>query len=82
MGNNLNNTYSIIVGSDIKAINFTIYDRWGNKVFESAQKDFVWDGQFNGKACNSGVYAFMVNVEYWNGTVEVKSGNITLIKYK
>ena len=80
LGNNLNNTYSIIVGSDIKAINFTIYDRWGNKVFESSQKDFVWDGSFKGKACNSGVYAFMVNVEYWNGTVEVKSGNITLIK--
>jgi len=80
VGNSLNNTYSIIVGSDIKSINFNIYDRWGNIVFESSNKEFVWTGEFNGRLCNSGVYAYMVNVEYWNGSIEVKSGNITLIR--
>lgn len=80
VGNVVNNTYSIIVGSNIKDINFIILDRLGNKVFETSDKQFVWDGYYKGKACNSGVYAYMVNVEYWNGTVEVKSGNITLIR--
>jgi len=80
IGNNLNNTYSIIAGSNIKSLNFVIYDRWGNIVFESSNKEFVWDGSFKGKECNSGAYAYMVTVNYFNGTTEVKSGNITLIR--
>lgn len=80
IGNALNNSYSIIVGNNIKAINFTIYDRWGNQIFQSTDKNFVWDGAFKGKPCNSGVYAYIVNVEYTNGGTELKSGNITLIR--
>ena len=69
-----------IVGNNIKAINFTVYDRWGNQIFQSTNKDFVWSGDFKGKPCNSGVYAYIVNVEYTNGGTELKSGNITLIR--
>ena len=75
-----NNSFSIVVGSDIKNIQFIVYDRWGNQIFESTDKNFVWDGNFKGKPCNSGVYAYIVNIEYTNGTTELKSGNITLIK--
>ncbi|MDG1840941.1 MAG: gliding motility-associated C-terminal domain-containing protein [Crocinitomicaceae bacterium] len=80
IGNMSNNSFSIVVGSDIKNIQFIVYDRWGNQIFESTDKNFVWDGNFKGKPCNSGVYAYIVNIEYTNGSTELKSGNITLIK--
>ena len=69
-----------IVGTDIKSINFRIFDRWGNLMFESKDKKFKWDGTFNGKKCNSGIYAYAVELIYLNNKQETISGNITLIR--
>lgn len=75
-----NDIYSIIVGRDIESIVFSIYDRWGNQILKTSDFLFEWDGTFNGQPCNSGVYAYMVDVKYIDGNFETKSGNITLVK--
>lgn len=75
-----NEVYQIIVGKDIKAIHFQIFDRWGNQLFDAEDKHFKWDGNYKGKPCNSGIYAYIVEVSYLNGKIETLSGNITLIR--
>ncbi len=72
--------YQIIAGQDIKEIEFNIIDRWGNIIFQSQDKNFQWDGTYNESKCNSGVYAYFVNVSYSNGKEETLSGNITIIR--
>jgi gliding motility-associated-like protein len=57
-----------------------IFDRWSNKVFESSELNFQWDGQYNGRLLNTGVYAYAIEVTYNNGLREKLSGNITLIR--
>ena len=79
-GDEHNDSYSIIVGKDVVSIDFSIYDRWGNRILKSTDFDFVWDGYYNGKPCNSGVYAYFVEVVYSNGSQETLTGNITLVK--
>jgi gliding motility-associated-like protein len=79
-GSGDNEVFQIIVGKDIKSINFRIFDRWGNLMFESKDKNFKWDGTFKGKVCNSGIYAYAVEVIYLNNKQETISGNITLIR--
>jgi gliding motility-associated-like protein len=79
-GSSDNEVFQIIVGTDIKSINFRIFDRWGNLMFESKDKKFKWDGTFNGKKCNSGIYAYAVELIYLNNKQETISGNITLIR--
>jgi len=79
-GSSDNEVFQIIVGTDIKSINFRIFDRWGNLMFESKDKKFKWDGTFNGKKCNSGIYAYAVELIYLNNKQETVSGNITLIR--
>lgn len=79
-GDGNNEAFEIVVGIDIKAFTIHIYDRWGNKMFESSEKGFTWDGTYKGEDCNSGVYAYMLEVVYFDGSGELRSGNITLIR--
>jgi gliding motility-associated-like protein len=79
-GNPDNDVYQIIVGKNIAQIDFKIFDRWGNLIFQSDKKDFKWDGNYKSKPCNSGVYAFLVDVTYIDGTDKTISGNITLLR--
>jgi gliding motility-associated-like protein len=80
VGNGLNEVYQIIAGKDIAAINFKIVDRWGNLMFASTNKQFKWDGNHKDKPCNSGVYAYVCDVTYENGSTKKFTGNITLIR--
>ena len=75
-----NDVYQIIVGKNIELIDFKIFDRWGNLIFSSDKKDFKWDGSYKSKPCNSGVYAYIVEVTYSDGLSETLSGNITLLR--
>ena len=75
-----NNTYSIIVGQNVKNFQFKIFDRWGKIMFASHTKGFEWDGKNKGLDCNAGVYPYIMTVTYNDGTSETLSGNITLIR--
>ncbi|MFM8241765.1 MAG: T9SS type B sorting domain-containing protein, partial [Crocinitomicaceae bacterium] len=80
-GPSQNNAYSIIAGKDVLSIEFTIFDRWGNKMFYSNNKVFSWDGNYNGKECGTGIYPYRAVVKYADNPVEqILNGNITLIR--
>lgn len=79
-GNNLNENLTIIVGKDVLSFTLSIYDRWGNLMLNTSDKNFKWDGTYNGQPCNAGVYAYILEVKYIIGTTETRSGNITLIR--
>lgn len=86
---NNNDMFTIIVGKNIKDFTFYIYDRWGNNITTVKKSDaeknaagetIIWDGLFNGQECNTGVYPFMIEVKYDDGSAELLSGNVTLIR--
>ncbi len=60
--------------------NIRIYDRWGNVVFETSDPENTWDGSFNGKLCDVGVYVYAMDVICIDGSYGVITGNITLIR--
>ena len=37
-----------------------VFDRWGNKVFESHTSDLFWDGYYKGKKAATGTYAYYI----------------------
>ena len=79
-GDSDNENLSIIVGKDVLSFTLSIYDRWGNRMVNTSDRNFSWNGTFKGEACNSGVYAYILEVKYVAGNAETKSGNITLIR--
>jgi gliding motility-associated-like protein len=80
VGTNANENLTILVGKDVLEFTLYIYDRWGNLIIQTSDDDFEWDGTFKGEPCNAGVYAYILEVKFTNGTNETRSGNITLIR--
>ena len=79
-GDGLNDVLYVL-GNTISDIKFVIYDRWGEIVFQTTDKNMGWDGTFRNQPLNSGVFAY--TLEYTNDIDNkryAKNGNITLIR--
>ncbi|MEM7654657.1 MAG: PKD domain-containing protein [Bacteroidota bacterium] len=65
----------------IRSMNFQVFNRWGQKVFESDNLDFRWDGRsLKGNLLNEGVYMYQMNARDIHGNLMLKSGSITLFR--
>lgn len=64
----------------ISNIELNIFDRWGNKVFETTDITQQWDGTYNNKPCHAGVYVYYLTITCVNNEIFTKQGNITLIR--
>jgi gliding motility-associated-like protein len=69
-----------IYGEGIKLIRWSVYDRWGEKLFESNRQDIGWDGTYKGSLVNPGVYVYFVEAEYLDGQRETYSGSVTVLR--
>jgi gliding motility-associated-like protein len=67
-------------GSGIRNIALSIYNRWGEKVFESHNISGGWDGTFKGKPLDSAVFVYYLEVTFTNGDHATNKGNVTLIR--
>lgn len=67
-------------GNNLAAFYMAIYDRWGNKVFESNNINNGWDGSYNGKPMETGTYTYYANGSFTDGKPFNKKGNITLVR--
>lgn len=75
-----NNDWLFVYGGQIEKIFLSIYNRWGELIFESTSIDNGWNGSFKGNNAPSGVYVYKLQIIYSDGEKETKSGNITLIR--
>ncbi len=69
-----------VKGYGIQTMTFRIFNRWGEKVFESTDQSKGWDGRYKGDIQEMEVYGYTLKVEFFDGTKDTKSGNITLLK--
>mgnify|MGYP000215181749 CR=1 FL=1 len=65
---------------NIENFYFAVYDRWGNKVFETNDKTQGWDGTFKGEAMTPNVYGWYCEGVCPNGEDYFLKGNVTLLK--
>jgi gliding motility-associated-like protein len=74
------NDVHCVRGSCIAKLEFLIFDRWGEVVFESTDQDDCWDGNFRGKPAQTGVYIYKLTAILDDGSTFTDSGNINLIR--
>jgi gliding motility-associated-like protein len=67
-------------GRILEKIEFAVYDRWGEKLFETKDKNIGWDGTFKDKRCEPGVYVYYLDAVCIGGEHYLLKGNITLIR--
>jgi gliding motility-associated-like protein len=69
-----------VYGTGIKDFKATVYNRWGEKVFESDDQFQGWDGTYKGQMQGPGVFVYFVDIVYLSGEKESKQGSLTLIR--
>lgn len=85
-GDGSNDIHDVYTNKDVYQIkNYMIFDRWGNRVcyknnIPRQWKNFGWDGTFRGKALQSGIYVYMIEVEFIDGVVLRYAGDLTLFR--
>ncbi len=61
-------------------IYFAVFNRWGEKIFETRDASIGWDGYFKGELQSPGVFVYYLNATCWDGSVFEKKGNVTLLR--
>lgn len=66
-------------------VSLRIFDRWGELLFEKkdipgGEEALGWDGTFKGQPMNAGVYIYMAEVEYLDGEIITKTGDVLLVR--
>jgi len=47
---------------DVVTFNMTIFNRWGDIIYETTEKEEYWDGKFNNTIVQQGVYAYTITI--------------------
>ena len=74
------NDVLFVRGRNITDLYFAIYNRWGEKVFETKDQSIGWDGNFRGHICTPAVFDFYFKYRCDDQKEYFQKGNVTLIR--
>jgi len=74
------NDILLVHGSGVISVYLQIYNRWGEKVFETNSMTQGWDGKYKGRDQEMDSYAYILTASFFDGTNITKKGNISLIR--
>lgn len=72
----LNDAFTI-TGQGIKSFSLVVFDRWGEKLYETTNTNQGWNGNYKRKGCQIGVYARKIKVVSVLGKEKHLTGSIT-----
>jgi gliding motility-associated-like protein len=75
-----NATFKAVYRGNATLKSFAVYNRWGQKMFESKNINDGWDGTWNGKPQPIGVYVYTIEAVSATGKRLTKQGNVTLLR--
>lgn len=67
-------------GAGIKTYSMKIFDRWGEKLFETDDLYTGWDGTYRGEKVPSAVYVVIFDLEGYHYEVKRYIGSVTVVK--
>ncbi len=79
-GGNGENDIFIPLMRGVSEFEMTVFDRWGELLFETHSAESGWDGYYKGKLCPQDVYVYKIVAKYENGQTVTRVGDIHLIR--
>lgn len=70
----------LVRGRHIASLDFKVFDRWGELVFETTDQTKGWDATFRGKAVDPAVFVYWLDATCIDGQHFFKKGNVTVIR--
>lgn len=75
-----NNDVFRVRGYGIASMDLKIFNRWGEQIFQTTDQDQGWDGTYKGQLQEMDAYAYVLMVEFVDGTKTKRQGNVTLLR--
>ena len=79
-GDGLNDLFRVKYPFSVKQFNMQIFDRWGEKVFETEDINKGWDGTWRGSPALQDTYVWVIRFVDINNTQQQLKGTITLLR--
>lgn len=77
--NDNENDIFYVMGHCIQEFRFSVFDRWGENVFETTDHTKGWDGTYKGEKLDAALFVYYLKAKV-NGSDVNKHGTITLVK--
>lgn len=75
-----NNDILFVRGQHIARMELMVFDRWGEKVFETTDRSVGWDGSFKGRPVDPAVFVYHLTAWCLDGQRYFTKGNVTVIR--
>jgi gliding motility-associated-like protein len=79
-GDSKNDTYGIQLACQPSSYSLSIYNRYGQRIFQTTSPTTTWDGTFNGQRLDAGTYFYYITFKSPTGIETEKKGDIMLIR--
>ena len=84
-GDLINDEFQPVIecGAEVEFYQLIIFNRWGQKVFQTNDPSIGWDGYFNNKQSTTDVYVWRASFSYYKGAniiEESVTGDVSLIR--
>ncbi len=76
----LNDFFNPVFSGTIELLSFSIYNRWGQEVYNNETPETGWDGMYNDKPAPADVYVYVVRYTDVTGTEVTEKGDVTLLR--
>lgn len=74
------NDYFSMSFLNIKEVSVSIFNRWGEEIYNSHDTQFQWDGTYKGRPVQQEVYVYIIDAIGYYGTEIRKVGKVSLIR--
>jgi gliding motility-associated-like protein len=64
----------------VENFRMSIFNRWGELIFETKNINYGWNGTYRGSPCPQDVYVYKAEFEFSDGHKVTKTGDITLFR--
>jgi gliding motility-associated-like protein len=68
------------ISRHLEILEFSVYNRFGQRVFVTSNNRDGWDGTFNGKLCDVGTYFYQVRYRVLQREPGLLKGDVTLLR--
>ncbi|MCB9064607.1 MAG: gliding motility-associated C-terminal domain-containing protein [Chitinophagales bacterium] len=79
-GDGKNDVFKITNLTFQRIMEFRIFNRWGQEIFNTTDNSRGWDGTWKGEPQGIGTYSYLIRVGFPDGQVETYRGEVTLIR--
>lgn len=79
-GDGKNDVFAISKTNLLPSFSMQVFNRWGQKIFETRDQSQGWNGTLSGRLCDTGNYAYVIQYRTIDGAPVVLKGMVLLLR--